>query len=75
MNLPGPKPRSGFRGITYDTRDKRWIARIWLPDLRASKNLGAFKAPEQAARAFDAAAREYRPDLPLNFPEDSLVPA
>jgi AP2 domain len=42
--------RSGFRGVTWNKKDRRWRAVI------NGKYLGNFTTPEAAARAYDAAA-------------------
>jgi hypothetical protein len=62
---------SGYRGVYRYRRDKyaRWMANITIKG--KSIPLGYFSNPEDAARAYDAAARQYYPrGMPLNFPED-----
>lgn len=49
--------RSGYRGVSWNTRMKKWAA-----DIRANgvtRHLGYFEDPKEAARVYDAAAREY----------------
>lgn len=59
---------SGFRGVTWMKSEQLWVARI--DHNRKAIFLGYFKDPEEAARAYDAAAREYRGDFAaLNFPD------
>jgi hypothetical protein len=61
--------RSGFKGVSRH-RD-RWIARIGKG---GSIRLGLFDDPADAARAYDAAARElYGEFARLNFPEESAA--
>jgi hypothetical protein len=47
---------SGFRGV-YHHRDGGWIARIKIGEKRVS--LGYFATPEEASRAYEAAAQEH----------------
>lgn len=58
---------SGFKGVSWHKRDGFWQAGI-RADGR-SKNLGYYATAEEAARAYDAAARELHGDFAtLNFP-------
>ena len=50
---------SGFKGVSRDRR--KWCAVIWMN--RTRKHLGFFSTPEEAARAYDAAARELHGDF------------
>jgi hypothetical protein len=65
--------RSGFRGVRRVPGSGS--RRGWAAEIRVHGNrtyLGTFAAPEDAARAFDAAAVEARGDLArLNFPREN----
>jgi hypothetical protein len=59
---------SGYKGVSWRGDRSLWVARIWLGGRKL--HLGYFSDPAEAARAYDAAAREHfgayaRP----NFPE------
>jgi hypothetical protein len=60
---------SGYRGIAFDPRTARWVASI-----RAKGKqhwLGRFGTAEEAASAYDDAARELHGEFArLNFPRD-----
>lgn len=48
---------SGYRGVGWDRQHRRWVAKIQVRG--RTMNLGLFRSPEQAALAYDAAAREH----------------
>lgn len=66
---------SKYRGVYWSTRNGgRWIATISVKDRIIG--LGQYRDEEQAARAYDRAARELRSaQTRLNFPDDRLAPA
>ena len=73
---PPPRPsktlrrdnRSGYRGVTWARRAATWQAQIQVAGTR--KFLGYYDDIEDAARAYDAAAREvYGDDAPVNLPD------
>lgn len=60
---------SGFKGVTLDKISGRWAASIKIPG-GARKKIGRFSKPEEAAHAYDAAAKIYHGQFAcLNFPE------
>lgn len=50
--------RSGYRGVSWDSRDLRWLARIRVGGDR-KLHLGSFRDPWEAALAWNAAALEH----------------
>jgi hypothetical protein len=52
---------SGFKGVCWHKRDKRWRAQIRVD--RGKKYLGEFTDPKDAARAYDRAALELHGDF------------
>jgi hypothetical protein len=75
-NRTGVLGRGGFKGVFRSAapglRSDRWYARIVAK--RRPIHLGCFGTPEDAARAYDAAALKYHGEFAkLNFPQD--VPA
>ena len=63
---PRRRPASGFYGVTKPTRSN-WNARINIIDGQQRLHCGSFGTKEEAALAYDRAAREHRPDLPTNY--------
>lgn len=64
-----PTNKSGFVGVSFATHMNRWMAGI--THKRVHRFLGYYDTPEEAARAYDAAARELRGDFAqLNFPDE-----
>jgi hypothetical protein len=49
--------KSGFKGVSWDKKDRRWIARIKTDSVY--KYLGGFKTPELASEAYKQAAVEF----------------
>ena len=60
---PRSRPKSGFYGV-YAKREK-WRAQIRYRGMLQS--LGNFDTKEQAAFAYDQAARRHAPDRPLSY--------
>ena len=68
--VPQTEGGSGYRGV-QSFRD-RWRAHIQIaPGNR--KHIGLYDTPEEAARAYDAMAREHHGEFAvLNFPDETL---
>lgn len=63
--------KSGYRGVSV-RRDGKWRSRIHINNREI--NLGAFATAEEAARAYDAAARELLGECAWqNFPKEAAA--
>src|SRR5690606_9742185 len=57
---------SGYRGVYWHRRGKKWAAQIWVD--KEVRYLGLFVGKEEAAKAYDAAAKQYHGEYAqLNF--------
>ena len=62
------KNTSGFRGVYFDNQSGKWHAKI--QNGSKAEYIGRFTDPIEAARAYDAKAKELHGDSArLNFPE------
>ena len=70
---PRPGTRTGYKGVGWGgSRGGGWQAQIMRDGKRVF--LGAFDTPEEAARVYDAAARElFGESAWLNFPEEEAA--
>lgn len=58
----------GFKGVTWHKQHRRWWARIGLNG--DHRSLGLYNTADEAARAYDAKARELHGEFArLNFPD------
>lgn len=63
-----PKHGRAFKGVYYESRRAHWIAYLVVDRRRV--HLGSYATEEEAARAYDDAAREHFGEFArLNFPE------
>lgn len=62
---PTARNKSGYKGVSYCRQTGRWVAQIKIDRIR---HLGRFSTPEDAARAYDNAARTaWGSECYLNF--------
>ena len=72
-NVDPPRTnKSGYKGVCFDEHEQSWKATIGIAG--RTKNLGRFKTPEEAARAYDIAAVELFGEFARpNFRESDLT--
>lgn len=59
----GKHNKSGFKGVHFDKRTKRWVAQIFFNN--KIKYLGRFNSPQDAAQAYDKSALLIHGDFAL----------
>jgi hypothetical protein len=63
---------SQYRGVGWHKKNYKWQATIWMNG--KLRHLGYYEDEEDAARAYDRAAREaWGPNAVVNFPEPSFL--
>ena len=70
-NNTGPRKNntSGYKGVYWAKRNKRWLAQITHNGKQVY--IGHYKDKEEAARAYDAKAKEFQGEFAyLNFPDE-----
>lgn len=71
------RKRGGFKGVSWNPTAGKWQASICAGEVKPNGKrrqlyLGVFTEPSDAARAYDAAAREHFGEFAsLNFPEET----
>lgn len=64
-----PGTSSQFKGVSWDRRRRRWVGQIRRSHDQNQTHLGYFDDEEEAARAYDAAARDaFGVFASVNFP-------
>lgn len=62
-----PSGTSRYKGVAWHARDERWVAGIRIGGRQ--KHLGSFIKEDDAAKAYDCAAKEHHKEFAnLNFP-------
>lgn len=65
---------SGYKGVDWHKASRKWRARVKVD--RKSKHIGCYSTAEEAARAYDVAARELHGGYAsVNFPNPGERPA
>lgn len=60
---------SQYKGVQRHKQSGRWRALLWRAELQRNMHLGYFDSEKEAAKAYDAAARQqYGEDAWVNFP-------
>lgn len=73
VNASNSKGKSGFKGVSWHPQNEKWRARITWERKRI--HIGLYDTPEEAARAYDEAAKHYLgASAYLNFPDPDALP-
>lgn len=68
-NIKGGRGRSLYKGVSWAKRQRKWVANIFVSG--RNLHLGYFEQEDDAARAYDAAAREHYGEFAApNFPSE-----
>lgn len=68
LNRVSNRGVSQYKGVSWHPKNKSWVSEIRKNGIKY--HLGSFKSEEEAARAYDEAAKKYHKDFArLNFPE------
>lgn len=59
---------SRFKGVRFDLQRNKWLACIWLNDLKKEKRIGFFSSEDEAAKAYRAEAEVLHGEF-FNVPE------
>lgn len=59
---------SRFKGVRFDLQRNKWVACIWLNNLKKEKRIGFFSSEKEAAKAYRAEAETLHGEF-FNVPE------
>jgi hypothetical protein len=72
LNRLGERPASQFKGVTFNLKNRKWVAQIVCKERGGNKYLGSFTDETDAAKTYDQFAREWFGEFAcLNFPMEA----